>query len=115
MIDVRPFDTLGKADHGWLKARHHFSFGSHYDPARMGWGALRVWNDDAIAPRSGFPPMIWHRYSRPTPARPKASARPLTGWWRRLGVRLRGAVRRSRAYATSIGMSGSAPKIVRCW
>jgi len=56
MIDVRPFDTLGKADHGWLKASHHFSFGSHYDPARMGWGALRVWNDDAIAPRSGFPP-----------------------------------------------------------
>ncbi len=56
MIDVRPFDSLGKADHGWLKARHHFSFGSYYDPARMGWGALRVWNDDAIAPRSGFPP-----------------------------------------------------------
>ncbi|KAA5805007.1 pirin family protein [Alkalicaulis satelles] len=56
MIDVRPFDSLGKADHGWLKASHHFSFGSYYDPARMGWGALRVWNDDAIAPRSGFPP-----------------------------------------------------------
>ncbi|MCH8489241.1 MAG: pirin family protein [Oceanicaulis sp.] len=56
MIDVRPFDSLGKADHGWLKASHHFSFGSHYDPSRMGWGALRVWNDDAIAPRSGFPP-----------------------------------------------------------
>ena len=56
MIDVRPFDTFGKADHGWLKAHHHFSFGSYYDPARMGWGALRVWNDDAIAPRSGFPP-----------------------------------------------------------
>ncbi|MCC5996706.1 MAG: pirin family protein [Oceanicaulis sp.] len=56
MIDVRPFDSLGKADHGWLKASHHFSFGSYYDPSRMGWGALRVWNDDAIAPRSGFPP-----------------------------------------------------------
>lgn len=56
MIDVRPYDSLGKADHGWLKASHHFSFGSYYDPARMGWGALRVWNDDAIAPRSGFPP-----------------------------------------------------------
>ncbi|MDP8994124.1 MAG: pirin family protein [Pseudomonadota bacterium] len=56
MIDVRPFRSLGHADHGWLKARHHFSFASYYDPARMGWGAIRVWNDDEIAPRSGFPP-----------------------------------------------------------
>ena len=56
MIDVRPFSTLAAADHGWLKARHHFSFGEHRDPQRMGWGALRVWNDDEIAPRSGFPP-----------------------------------------------------------
>ena len=56
MIDVRPFATLGHADHGWLNARHHFSFASHYDPARMGWGAIRVWNDDEIAARSGFPP-----------------------------------------------------------
>jgi hypothetical protein len=54
-IDVRRFDTLGHADHGWLNARHHFSFASYYDPARMGWGAIRVWNDDVIAPRSGFP------------------------------------------------------------
>ncbi len=55
MIDVRPFASLGGGDHGWLKARHHFSFADHHDPARMGWGALRVWNDDEIAPRSGFP------------------------------------------------------------
>ena len=56
MIDIRPFATLGHADHGWLSARHHFSFASYYDPARTGWGAIRVWNDDEIAARSGFPP-----------------------------------------------------------
>jgi quercetin 2,3-dioxygenase len=56
MIDIRPFATLGHADHGWLNARHHFSFADYRDPARMGWGAIRVWNDDEIAARSGFPP-----------------------------------------------------------
>ena len=56
MIDVRRFDTLGGANHGWLNARHHFSFANYYDPARMGWGRLRVWNDDEIAAKSGFPP-----------------------------------------------------------
>jgi redox-sensitive bicupin YhaK (pirin superfamily) len=56
MIEVRPFASLGGANHGWLDAKHHFSFGSHHDPARMGWGKLRVWNDDTIAARSGFPP-----------------------------------------------------------
>ena len=56
MIDVRTFSSLGHADHGWLDARHHFSFADYYDPARMGWGAIRVWNDDRIAARSGFPP-----------------------------------------------------------
>jgi hypothetical protein len=56
MIERRPFAGLGGADHGWLKAKHHFSFASYYDPARMGWGALRVWNDDEIAPKGGFPP-----------------------------------------------------------
>ena len=56
MIDLRPFDTLGSADHGWLDARHHFSFASYYDPQRMGWGSIRVWNDDTIAGKSGFPP-----------------------------------------------------------
>jgi quercetin 2,3-dioxygenase len=56
MIEIRKFDTLGHADHGWLDARHHFSFASYHDPARMGWGAIRVWNDDRIAAKSGFPP-----------------------------------------------------------
>ena len=56
MIDVRPFDTLGAANHGWLDAHHHFSFADYYDPKRMAWGNLRVWNDDAIAAKSGFPP-----------------------------------------------------------
>lgn len=56
MIDVRPFATLGHADHGWLDARHHFSFAGYHDPARMGWGTIRVWNDDTIAAQSGFPP-----------------------------------------------------------
>lgn len=56
MIDIRPFASLGNANHGWLNANHHFSFASYHDPARMGWGAIRVWNDDEIAARSGFPP-----------------------------------------------------------
>jgi redox-sensitive bicupin YhaK (pirin superfamily) len=56
MIDVRSFASLGHAEHGWLNARHHFSFASYHDPDRMGWGRIRVWNDDQIAPRSGFPP-----------------------------------------------------------
>jgi quercetin 2,3-dioxygenase len=56
MIERRPYDSLGGADHGWLKAKHHFSFASYNDPARMGWGALRVWNDDTIAAQAGFPP-----------------------------------------------------------
>ena len=55
MIEVRPFAKLGSADHGWLKARHHFSFASYYDPENMSHGALRVWNDDEIAPNTGFP------------------------------------------------------------
>ena len=55
-IERRPFTSLGHADHGWLNARHHFSFADYRDPARMGWGAIRVWNDDEIAAQSGFPP-----------------------------------------------------------
>lgn len=55
-IEVRPFESLGAANHGWLDAHHHFSFADYYDPARMNWGAIRVWNDDIIQPQSGFPP-----------------------------------------------------------
>lgn len=56
MIERRPFDGLGGANHGWLDAKHHFSFANYHDPSRMGWGSLRVWNDDTIAPQTGFPP-----------------------------------------------------------
>ena len=56
MIEVRKFDTLGSANHGWLDAHHHFSFAGYHDPARTSWGNLRVWNDDTIAAKSGFPP-----------------------------------------------------------
>jgi redox-sensitive bicupin YhaK (pirin superfamily) len=56
MIEIRPFNTLGGADHGWLKAKHHFSFARYHDPKRMGHGTLRVWNDDEIDPNTGFPP-----------------------------------------------------------
>lgn len=55
MIDIRPRADLGGAQHGWLDTRHHFSFADYHDPARMHWGHLRVWNDDSIAPHSGFP------------------------------------------------------------
>ena len=56
MIERRPFESLGGANHGWLNAKHHFSFAGYHDPARMSWGRLRVWNDDEIADRSGCPP-----------------------------------------------------------
>lgn len=56
MIDRRPFETLGRFENDWLSARHHFSFADYHDPARVGWGALRVWNDDRIRAGTGFPP-----------------------------------------------------------
>ena len=56
MIERRPFAELGGANHRWLDAKHHFSFAGYHDAARMGWGALRVWNDDTIAAGTGFPP-----------------------------------------------------------
>jgi redox-sensitive bicupin YhaK (pirin superfamily) len=56
MIERRPFNELAGQDRGWLKAKHHFSFADYGDPARMGWGSLRIWNDDEIAPNAGFPP-----------------------------------------------------------
>jgi hypothetical protein len=56
MIDIRPFGSLGGANLGWLKAKHHFSFADYHDPDRMNWGRLRVWNDDEIAAGTGFDP-----------------------------------------------------------
>ena len=56
MIELRPFDSLGGENHGWLDAKHHFSFANYHDPARVHWGNLRVWNDDTIQPHTGFPP-----------------------------------------------------------
>jgi redox-sensitive bicupin YhaK (pirin superfamily) len=56
MIELRPFAGLGGGNHGWLDTKHHFSFGDYRDPARVNWGNMRVWNDDIIAPATGFPP-----------------------------------------------------------
>ena len=56
MIELRPFDELGGANHGWLDTKFHFSFADYFDQRRLHWGNLRVWNDDRIAPKSGFPP-----------------------------------------------------------
>lgn len=55
MIELRPFNSLGAANHDWLDARHHFSFASYHDPERTNWGSLRVWNDDTIQAGTGFP------------------------------------------------------------
>jgi hypothetical protein len=55
MIELRSFNSLGGENHGWLDAKHHFSFANYHDPARLHWGSLRVWNDDTIQPQTGFP------------------------------------------------------------
>src|SRR5260370_8923442 len=54
-FEPHPSNQLAAADHCWLKANHHFSFPDFPDPTRMGWGALRVWNDDQSAPNTGLP------------------------------------------------------------
>jgi len=56
MIEIRRFSDLGTFENDWLNAHYHFSFSHYHDPARMGHGKLRVWNDDRIRPHTGFPP-----------------------------------------------------------
>ncbi len=56
MITKYPFEKLSQANHGWLQARHHFNFGSYFDPQRAQFGVLRVINDDIIQAGTGFAP-----------------------------------------------------------
>jgi len=60
MIVERPAGQRGEVDLGWLRSRHSFSFGHYHDPAWMGFGPLRVINDDTVAPGGGFAP---HRHA----------------------------------------------------
>ena len=54
MIEIIPSETRGSANHGWLDSKHSFSFADYYDPGRMGFGPLRVINEDKVEPSKGF-------------------------------------------------------------
>ena len=54
MLYFRPGNARGRANFGWLNSQHSFSFGHYYHPKHMGFSALRVINDDSVAPGAGF-------------------------------------------------------------